>query len=150
MIDGPDSASRLRKLGLSHIEFIGRPLTPEGYSFLTNLPNLTHLGFFALTRTPPSIIIHILSSLLVPRLKVLTSTTLHYGVEGKQECLDEYESIGINDIRFVRVSYAVRTHILDRLDDLMARDFGMWKFAEDIIENRMKKIKANNAEEVQE
>ncbi|TFK74201.1 hypothetical protein BDN72DRAFT_955840 [Pluteus cervinus] len=146
MTDGPDAAGRLRKLSLSHIEFIGRPLTPERYSFTTNLPNLTHLRFFHREPPPSLVLTRILSSPLGPRLKVLASAILCTGKEGKQECLDTYEALGIDDIRFVCVNYGVSTYTQDRSDDL--RGFGMWTFPEDIIEERVKKSKAKSAEAV--
>ncbi|TFK74213.1 hypothetical protein BDN72DRAFT_955849 [Pluteus cervinus] len=132
---------------LTHLELLGDPpysRTLEMCSFLgTYLPNLTHLCLLGSSDIPPSIVTTILSSSLGPKLKVFAITRFHLErsdtLTGKQENIDRYEEIGVDDIRLVCLKQEVTNFVPDYLSEARGSSNGAWEFVEDIIEERKKK-----------
>ncbi|TFK74211.1 hypothetical protein BDN72DRAFT_76902 [Pluteus cervinus] len=140
-----------RGLGsLTHLELYGLLPTSEIFSVVMQLPNLTHLGFFGAVNMHPFTINTILSSSLGSRLQVLTITSFQSGDTVDAVTREyKYEGVGVDDIRLVCLKQPSRTFMQEHLNEVRGTGIGTWRFAEGIIEERMRKRAAKDAGEVQ-
>ncbi|TFK74210.1 hypothetical protein BDN72DRAFT_833518 [Pluteus cervinus] len=151
LYSGSNPPSDLIKRGLgslTHLQLLFALPNVEMLSFFQQLPNLTHLGFLGVADLSRSILAAILSSSLGRRLKVLISARLQHKIQPRQERTDIYEETGVDDIRLVFLRQSTSTYAADCMKEARGAGIGMWEFAEDIIEERVKKKLANDAGEV--